>query len=317
MNAANPPDVSMFARCAVCDGPVPLANALLQKGKPLLACRDFDCQRLVGLQATMPPALFKAQFEFQRQRIREFRERQAQRKRHIDTVEREEEQENQQLLHQFLAENPAHAETPPALLTLPQGRETIAPLADERVQAYRLHVQSIIQEAINCTGVNDLSADEHSDAHDKRLLVENLFAAHPDLQTVSDQLCTRCKGGCCASGANEAYLSAVTIRRLLDAEPDLTADDILQRYLQLLPAESVANSCINQTASGCALPRDWRSDVCNSYYCNSLRPLHREWEAGEAPDAVLVVQRAHTNWNRFDGEGPNAVVGVTLVNLLP
>ena len=77
----------------------------------------------------------------------------------------------------------------------------------------------------------------------------------------------------------------------------------------------MTGACVNQTASGCVLPRSLRSDVCNSYYCDSLRKLHGEWEAGEVPNALLVVQRSHTNWNRFEGEGVNPVVGVRLVNL--
>lgn len=309
------PMETTFARCAVCDSPVSLANALLQKGKPLLVCRDFECQRVAGLQATLPPVLFKTQFEFQRQRILARKEQEAARKRHIDAIELAEAQENEQVLQQFVADHAEHADSPPQLLALPSGREGLAPLADARLQQYRQHLETVIQQALDCADVNDLPSDQHADAQATRLKVDNLFEAHPALQAVSDRLCAQCKGGCCAAGAEHAYLSAFTIRRQLDAEPGLTADFILQRYLQALPAESVTGACVNQTASGCVLPRSLRSDVCNSYYCDSLRKLHGEWEAGEVPDALLVVQRSNTNWNRFEGEGINPVVGVTLVDL--
>lgn len=309
------PMETIFARCAVCDSPVSLANALLQKGKPLLVCRDFECQRVAGLQATLPPVLFKTQFDFQRQRILARKEQEAARKRHIDAIEQAEAQQNERLLQQFLAEHPALVETPPAILALPSGRSGLEPLPELRMQKYRQHLQAIIQQAQDCAGVQDLPSDQHTDAHATRLQVDSLFDAHPALQPVSDRFCSQCKGGCCAAGAEHAYLSAVTIRRQLDAEPGLTADVILQRYLQALPAESVTGACVNQTASGCVLPRELRSDVCNSYYCDSLRKLQREWAVGEAPAAVLVVQRSNTNWNRFEGEGINPVVGVTLVDL--
>lgn len=326
MSAASSADSPASYRCAVCDGPVSLANALLQKGKPLLVCRGFECQRIAGLQATLPPVLFKTQFDFQRQRILARKEQAAARKRHVEAIEQAEAQENERLLQQFLAGNTALADTP-AILPLPSGRAGLEPLGESRRQQYRLHLQTIIQQALDCRGVEDLPSDQNTDAHATRLKVEQLLEAQPALQTVSDQLCSQCKGGCCADGADHAYLSVVTIRRQLDAEPGLTADVILQRYLQPLAAESVAetvaetvtetvtDACINQTASGCVLPRELRSDVCNSYYCDSLQKLQREWAAGEAPAAVLVVQRSHTNWNRFEGEGVNPVVGVTWVDL--
>lgn len=308
-------DLPATCRCAVCDGPVTLANALLQKGKPLLVCRDFECQRIAGLQATLPPVLFKTQFDFQRQRILARKEQEAARKRHVDAIEQAEAQQNERLLQQFLAEHPALAETPPAILSLPSGRAGLEPLPESRLQKYRQHLQSIIQQAQESAGVEDLPSDQHTDAHATRLQVENLFDAHPVLQTVSDRFCAQCKGGCCAGGGEHAYLSAVTIRRQLDTEPGLTADVILQRYMQPLAPETVTDACVNQTVSGCVLPRELRSDVCNSYYCDSLRKLQREWAAGEAPAAVLVVQRSHTNWNRFDGESVSPVVDVALVNL--
>ncbi|HVL00708.1 MAG TPA: hypothetical protein VM553_12890 [Dongiaceae bacterium] len=311
LSGSAPPTVS----CAVCGDAVSLAEVLQQKGKPLVVCRNFECRRVAGLRDTLAPPIFKAQFEFHQRRIRTYKEQQAQQRQHITAIEQAEAEENARLLDEFLAQHPEHQDSPPPLLTLPLGRTDSEPPAETRVQAYRQHLQKVIEQAFACQSVNDLPSDHHMDSMEIRQKVDVLFAAYPALQAVSDRFCMQCKGGCCTAGGDHAFVSAVTIMRLREAEPDLTADVILQRYLDAVPVESVPGGCINQTSSGCILPREWRSDVCNGFYCDSLRHLQKQWSEGEAPSKVLTVQRANHNWNRFEGDKPFPVVGIALVNL--
>src|SRR5437762_323177 len=75
-------------------------------------------------------------------------------------------------------------------------------------------------------------------------------------ETLSAGACAACRGSCCRSGGDHAYLTEETIVRSLQAHPDQTIAQIIDSYLERLPAESVLNSCIYHSGTGCGLPRD-------------------------------------------------------------
>jgi hypothetical protein len=43
--------------------------------------------------------------------------------------------------------------------------------------------------------------------------------------------------------------------------------------LERLPAESVLDSCVYHSATGCSLPRELRSETCNRHLCGKLKNL--------------------------------------------
>ncbi|MDP2008356.1 MAG: hypothetical protein Q8K45_22000 [Rubrivivax sp.] len=101
-------------------------------------------------------------------------------------------------------------------------------------------------------------------------------------------LCGHCAGRCCTHGAaSGAFVDARVLQRWLDAHPCATLDDAIADHLALLPAEHVQGQCCYQTASGCALPRDRRADICNVYRCDALATLARH--ITERPDVAAVV----------------------------
>lgn len=122
-----------------------------------------------------------------------------------------------------------------------------------------------------------------------------------------------CKGGCCASGKEHAYLSVFSIRRYMDDSPGQSTAEIIDLYLSKVSSETIKNSCINHTSTGCALPRHLRSDICNGYYCNSLKSYQEKMAGRENSIAVLAIQRSSTYWNRFEPEVHNEIIGVALI----
>ena len=99
----------------------------------------------------------------------------------------------------------------------------------------------------------------------------------------------------------------------MDTDPSLTAAGLLEAYLGHTPAESMEAACLLQTPTGCALPRELRSDVCNGYYCPSLVALQDGWNE-EDPPPVLAIQRAHHVWNRYGTTTMNPVTTVAVVD---
>lgn len=83
--------------------------------------------------------------------------------------------------------------------------------------------------------------------------------------------CGLCRGFCCRTGGNEAYLNPVSIARVQRARPDLTSDGLVAAYLAAVPDQAFEGSCIFHAANGCSLPGDMRSNVCHAYLCTPLR----------------------------------------------
>jgi len=116
-----------------------------------------------------------------------------------------------------------------------------------------------------------------------------------------DAFCATCKGSCCQAGAaNMAYIRAPRLERTQAALGLDSLEATIQHYADLLPSEHVEGSCFFHTATGCAIPRDQRSDVCNSYQCEALRSFRRLTRKMQDEDRILMfaandegVQRAH------------------------
>lgn len=101
-------------------------------------------------------------------------------------------------------------------------------------------------------------------------------------------LCAHCAGHCCRHGAaSGAFIDAVLLQRWLDAHPGATLDEAIDDHLALLPAQHVEGQCAYQTATGCALPRERRAELCNVYRCEALDTLAAA--LARQPDAAAVV----------------------------
>jgi hypothetical protein len=103
-----------------------------------------------------------------------------------------------------------------------------------------------------------------------------------DLETI----CAKCRGHCCRKGGDHGFISPRTLRRVLAADPTLDADALIDVYLSHVPPRSYAGSCIYHSASGCALPRALRSEVCNAYFCKGLETIIES--AAQHPERAIV-----------------------------
>lgn len=102
--------------------------------------------------------------------------------------------------------------------------------------------------------------------------------------------CAACRGLCCQYGGDSAFVETGVVGKIRARHPALDDAGIVAFLVESVPARTVEGSCILHGESGCALPRELRSDVCNHFHC---RPL-REWVGGTKPTAIVVAdeQRA-------------------------
>jgi hypothetical protein len=110
-----------------------------------------------------------------------------------------------------------------------------------------------------------------------------------------EAVCTGCRGSCCRSGGDHAYLNEETIARYIATHPGATPPQILQAYLERLPAETILDSCVFHSATGCGLPRELRSETCNRHLCGKLIHLRA---SRPAQQPVLGVYFDDGKWVR-------------------
>jgi len=116
-------------------------------------------------------------------------------------------------------------------------------------------------------------------------------------ESLSAFVCAACRGSCCRSGGDHAYLTEETIARTLQAHPDWTLVQVVDSYLEHLPAETYMNSCIYHSATGCGLPRALRSSTCNRHLCGKLQNLRTTLPENNPP-ATLAVMFDDGKWAR-------------------
>jgi hypothetical protein len=210
------------------------------------------------------------------------------------------------------------------LAIIPTAPTILLALPQDRRQRYQEHLAAVIAEAVapeptTADSSNPIMQGDPITA-DAETAMETSAAPTIEAETVvpptppdpplAQQMCTLCRGGCCTSGGEHAYLNAATIRRFMRLHPSIPVARIAESYLELLGDQTIAGSCVNHTNSGCSLPREMRSDTCNVYYCKSLRDWQARCSSNESPRGAFVIQREHDNWNQDRVGVPHEIVSV-------
>ena len=196
------------------------------------------------------------------------------------------------------------------VLVIPSGFSGTSTLSGERIGEYKAHLRRLIREADDEPDVATARTEEKM--RQRAELNEAKLKAEPELRQIGERLCGLCKGGCCTAGANTAFIDGATIRRLRGRLPHFTEEQILDVYLSRLAAVTITDACINQTPTGCGLPRALRSDTCNGFFCDSLTHWH-DYAKQERADKVLAIQRSECFWDQKDLKRSNHIVDAALV----
>lgn len=154
---------------------------------------------------------------------------------------------------------PALPALPPGAVRalLPANASPMAPQDPERRALFEAHLAELARQA-----------DVHAPP-----IPEAVDPPPSGREALSANACTACRGSCCRSGGDHAFLTEDTLVRRLRADPRCTKEDVVAFYLSRLPAETVLDSCVYHGAAGCGLPREWRSTTCNQHFCGKLQQL--------------------------------------------
>lgn len=148
-------------------------------------------------------------------------------------------------------------------------------LPPERRAAFEAHLDDILARAFEAPDTMPMTLPPTNPAEEPPIV---------------DAACAACQGLCCRKGGGSAhaFLTPQTVVYLLRADPDLTAEELRQTYLDALPERSVAGSCVYQSDEGCTLSREFRASLCNRFYCHDLYALHDQ-TGGQSDLAVALV----------------------------
>lgn len=164
-----------------------------------------------------------------------------------------------------------------ALVVLTAAATALEPVPAARREALRESVAQAVAA----------SAEPESDVGSAELRSTGI-APHPPAVAA---VCAACRGYCCRRGSDSGYIHAGTVRRVRERRPHLGPEELVALYVDAVPEHSVAGSCIFHGARGCALPRELRAQICNTYFCPPLRQwLDRPAEAAGQPTAAVVLE---------------------------
>lgn len=165
-----------------------------------------------------------------------------------------------------------------AIAVVPANETSTSKLPQARRRRLADHLHELIEEIGHQAGTpHPLDDDQRS---------------RPETQGEGRMLehgCATCRGHCCRTGGEQAYLDSLVLRRFWSTRPKAPGASIVGAYLAELPKRSYTGSCVFHAASGCALPRAMRADICNEFLCDGLQELKAKLEDEPAGRGFLVA----------------------------
>jgi hypothetical protein len=286
--------------CAICGQQV-VSITSRTKRSILPVCHDAHCRIVADKQHTIPQDQFQGYLMHQSDLLR-LRRINLKRSEQLKQEKRNAEAAEKDVWWSHLKELEAvqHIECP-LTVTIPSGPSGSVTVSAERKVAFIAHLNSIIDQA----GAPPATIPASEETHTLPMLSDHLARS----------LCTMCRGGCCAVGSDTALLTTATIRRIQVEHPETNATALVEQYLNLLPEQSMTDSCIFHTVDGCALPRSMRSDACNDYFCQPLVALPaRLAEKSSSESAVIVLQRRQNDRGQNIVGLENDIIAAALIS---
>lgn len=166
------------------------------------------------------------------------------------------------------------------IMVTPFNGGDLVPVPEERRAGLEAHLTEIAAEGF---------AVEDPDAVASPTQWASAVLPEPD---AADAGCITCQGGCCRPGGTTwGFIGKEEVCRFRVANPEATERDFVAHYLGNAPEQSISGSCIFHTATGCAMRRQDRSTLCNTFLCRGVKTMLAEQrERGEAPMIVIGAE---------------------------
>ena len=169
-----------------------------------------------------------------------------------------ENKENHAILSAFTSSRPGYSEDYLYTIAIPSGH-TKTGLPDKlKYEGYVSNLTDRIMEGFAVNIEEEVGDDDDGSTFDPTIDEPDSVGSNPEFDSINGKICGTCKGHCCLTAGNHAYIDRATIVRFRRQNPQVTAEELLNEYLSYLGAESVEGGCINQMEKGCVLPRERR-----------------------------------------------------------
>ncbi len=146
----------------------------------------------------------------------------------------------------------------------------------ERVAAIVEHIHSLLSTL--SAGGSETVFRSPFDTHKERS-VDHLLGS----------MCATCNGKCCNKGnAQHAFIQRATLFRVLEQYEEVTNENIVSLYQSYIPEQSIADSCIYHTSTGCNLPDQYRADICGEFFCLKLNDFIDTFYQKKSPEKTMV-----------------------------
>ncbi len=246
----------------------------------------------------MPTFAYAKFFEFKSRHIREHIQRERERREKIKLAQDKEESENRAYWQARIGKMPSYRADKHPLIAIPRNSRRLANLPERRKRAFRDNLNWLISSVFASPNTIYTGKIQPNAPHEATKLLSGA--------------CALCAGACCLHGGEHAYLSELTLIRVIEAQPSLRPRHILDLYLSHVGNRTYENACVYQGKMGCALPLELRSTVCLDYFCPSLKNLKEVFDEGHKPEGAFAIVRAREHWDFPNGED-NGIAGAFLL----
>jgi len=188
--------------------------------------------------------------------------------------------------YEALVAAPARPVPPDAfVVVLPANPAGVTRLPEERKAAIVEHVRERALAAIEAIG--DPAAASPDPANPFAV-----YSVRDEDRATLGAACATCRGRCCLTGKEHAYITRATMKRFLENNPGAGAEQAAELYARHLPESSYEGGCVFQGPAGCTLPRELRSDTCNTFLCPALLTLkaHLQETGAKAVFASAMIE---------------------------
>lgn len=294
--------------CQVCRAPL---DSPIQFADAHLVCHSLECKTLLAqLNAAPSYETHLPHFERQAERLRLRRQAQNAADAHARDVDAQEALDDEARIGILSQALPELTGCNIPVINIPASTHGAQPLTEDRINRYRESLQQAISEAFADPPIEDYAL---LDSQRKQEDVSKLLSIKPNAKALAELGCQLCKGSCCSAGKDTGFVSLLTIQRATQYLKTESPEELLAAYLDRLPSEVIGQSCINHGVEGCVLPRDMRSDICNGYFCDSLKDVIHTIEPSEQPANAVLIQRHYELWSKYDEQTCHDITRVVLV----
>ncbi len=289
-------------KCIVCGEPV---HFFSRDSEPV--CLRAECKLVLSRKKHMSQFAYKQYFSLQSAQIKRTTEFLALREKRLEEKRKAEKKENISCWMKAINLDEGYDPKFYPYVVIPTNSKKISSLPKQRKNLFREHLSGLITETMSELAVNNENTEENQIEEDF------LNESEGNAFFFEVKACSLCRGGCCGLGEEHAFLKKETVLRYVSMFPDHKPEQIPDAYLAYLPEKSFEDSCVNHIETGCTLPRDMRSNVCNGYLCDPLVKIRDLFTSTPEPKGVFFISRAQNNWNKDNLDVDNRIIRTELI----